>query len=141
MTDLIHRSLDEQRTPLLLIGLFATVAAGLCAVGIYGVLAFAVVQRTGEFGVRMALGASRNAIVALVMTDAGRLLGIGLVLGAVLSVGMVWVVRARLFGIDALDPATWVAVGVFVAGIAALASWIPASRAARTPPTQALRYE
>ena len=100
-----------------------------------------MVQRLGEFDVRMALEASRSAIVRLVMDGCGAVVGVGLVLGACLPVGMVWVVRARLIGIDRLDPVTLVTVGVLVAAIAAAASLVPVWRAARARPIEALRYD
>ena len=141
MRERISRSLDEQRTPMLLVLLFAGVALALSGVGIYGVLAFAVAQRTGEIGVRMSLGASRAHIARMVMFDGGRLVAIGVVLGGALALALGRQLHARLFGVDVVDPITLAIVLALVAAIALLASSIPAMRAAHTSPVEALRNE
>lgn len=141
MNERIERSLDAPRTPMLLLTLFAAIALGLCAVGIYSVLAFAVAQRSGEMGVRMSLGASRRDVMAGVLGDAGRLCLIGLVLGLALAISATQLIRSQLFGIEALDPLTYLAVAVLLLGAAMLASWIPARRAADISPVEALRCE
>lgn len=141
MNERIGHSLEAPRTPLLLLMLFAALALGLCALGIYGVLAFAVSQRGGEIGVRMSLGASRRDIMTGVMKDAGRLCAIGLALGLLLAWPASQQVRSQLFGVEALDPVTWIAVVVVLLAVALLASWIPARRAASVSPVEALRCE
>ena len=141
MSERIQISLDDRRTPMLLLILFAAVALSLSAVGIYGVLAFAVALRTGEIGVRLSLGAQRRDILRLVLGDGGRLTAIGLGLGLLGAIGIGLAVRAQLFGVEVFDPLTLAIVVVLIAGTALLACWLPARRASRVQPSVALRYE
>jgi len=141
MTDRIALSLDERRTPMLLLVLFAAVALALSAVGIYGVLAFAVALRTGEIGVRLSLGAQRRDILKLVLGDGGRLTAIGLLLGLAGAIAIGLAMRAQLYGVAAFDPLTLAIVAVLIGATALLACWLPARRASRVQPTEALRYE
>jgi ABC-type antimicrobial peptide transport system permease subunit len=141
MGERIALSLDDRRTPMLLLVLFAGVALALSAVGIYGVLAFAVALRTGEIGVRLSLGAQRRDILHLILRDGGRLTALGLALGLIGAIAIGMAMRAQLFGVGVLDPAT-LAIVIGVIGTTALvACWLPARRAARVSPTEALRYE
>jgi len=141
MSERIALSLDDRRTPMLLLMLFAGVALALSAVGIYGVLAFAVALRTGEIGVRLSLGAQRRDILRLVLRDGGRLtiLGLGLGLAGAIAIGLA--MRAQLFGVGVADPATLFGVVALIGGTALVACWLPARRAARIAPIEALRYE
>ena len=141
MTERIAISLDDRRTPMLLLILFAAVALALSAVGIYGVLAFAVALRTGEIGVRLSLGARQADILKLVLGDGGRLTIIGLGLGLLGAIAIGLMMRTQLFGVDVFDPLTLVTVVVLIATTALLACWLPARRAARVEPNVALRYE
>jgi predicted permease len=141
MTERIAISLDGRRTPMLLLMLFATVALALAAVGIYGVLAFAVALRTGEIGVRLSLGATPRDILQLVIGDGGRLTAIGLVLGLAGAIAIGLAMRAQLYGIAAFDPATLAIVAMLIGATALIACWLPARRASRVQPTEALRYE
>jgi len=141
MTERIRLSLDDRRTPMLLLMLFAGVALVLSAIGIYGVLAFTVALRTGEFGVRLSLGARRGDILRLVFSDGGRLTVIGLALGLLSAVAIALTMRAQLFGVGVLDPLTLLTVLLLIAATAAFACWLPARRAARVEPIEALRYE
>jgi len=141
MTERVALSLDDRRTPMLLLGLFAVVALTLSAVGIYGVLAFAVALRTGEFGVRLSLGAQRRDILRLVLNDGGRLTGIGLALGLAGAIAIGMAMRGQLFGVGVADPLTLAVVVATIALTALVACWLPARRAARIAPTEALRYE
>jgi predicted permease len=141
MRERISRSLDDRRTPLLLVWLFSGVAILLSCVGIHGVLAFAVAQRTGEIGVRISLGASPAAILRMVLGEGVRLAATGVALGLPLAVVLALQMRAQLFGVDVIDPLTLVFVGVTVSTVALLASLTPALRAARSSPIAALRHE
>ena len=140
MQDRVSHSLDGQRTTMLLLALFAAVALGVCAVGIYGVLGYAVAQRTGEIGVRMSLGADRRDVLWLVLRDACRLVGFGLLLGVALALALGQQLRALLFGVEVLDPLTLGGVLVAICAVAFVASWIPARRAAGISPLEALRH-
>jgi ABC-type antimicrobial peptide transport system permease subunit len=124
-----------------LIGLFAALALVLAAIGIYGVLAFAVAQRTGEFGVRMAIGADAGRIRRQVLADGARLLLPGLAIGVTGAIALGFVLRSQLFGVGAIDLPSLVLVVAVLASVALLACWVPARRAARTAPLEALRYE
>ena len=124
-----------------LVGGFAAMALVLGVVGLYGVIAYSVSQRTREIGVRMALGAQRGAVYKLVMRQAGWLTAVGLGMGLVCSVGASLLMRKLLFGVTAWDVPTLAGVAV-VLGLASLAaSFLPAWRAASVNPTDALRAE
>jgi len=137
----IARSLDAQRAPMLLLSLFAGAALLLAAIGVYGVLAFSVSQRSGELGVRMAVGAGAGQIVALVMREGGRLIGVGLALGLIGAALGARALSAQLFGVDAHDPLLYAAGAGFLAVVAGLACYLPARRAAAIDPLRALRSE
>jgi len=141
MRERVRTSLDDRRTPMLLLMLFAAVALALSAIGIYGVLAFSVASRTGELGVRMSIGASRADILRLVLVDGARLAGIGLGIGLIGSLALSQLIKTQLFGIGIVDPLTLIAVVVLLGATALVACWLPARRAARVSPTEALRYE
>jgi predicted permease len=137
----LHQSLTGRRVPMQLIGLFAALALVLAAIGIYGVLAFAVAQRTGEFGVRMAIGADATRIRRQVLGDGARLIVPGLGIGIAGAVALGFVLRSQLFGIGVIDPPSLVAVVAVLAATALVACWLPARRASRTAPLEALRDE
>jgi predicted permease len=124
-----------------LVGGFAAVALVLGVVGLYGVIAYSVSQRTREIGVRMALGAQKKAVYSLVLSEAGRLIIVGIVVGLAAAVGAAMLMKKLLFGVPAWDPATLAGVAVVLAGAALLASYFPARRAASVNPTVALRAE
>jgi len=129
------------RFSLLLIGVFAVMAALLSGVGLYGVLSTVVRQRTAEIGVRMALGAAPGAIFQLVVGQGLRLSAGGILLGLAAAFALTRVMTSMLVGVRATDPPTFAAVAALFLAIAALACWIPARRAAGLDPTQALREE
>jgi putative ABC transport system permease protein len=139
LAELADSELRQPRFTLLLVALFAAVAAALAAVGIYGLLAYAVACRTREIGVRMALGAERRRIEAGVVAGALRLTAAGLVLGLAGAVAAGRGVRSLLHGIAPTDPWTLAAVALLVLGVAVLASWLPARRAGAVDPIAALR--
>jgi len=129
------------RTSAWLIGGFAILALVLGAVGLYGVIAYSVSQRTREIGVRMALGAQRTAVYQLIMSEAGWLTGVGILAGLACSVGAAVLMRKLLFGVQAWDVSTLIGVSVVLALSALLASYLPARRAASINPVDALRAE
>jgi macrolide transport system ATP-binding/permease protein len=124
-----------------LVGGFAVLALLLGVVGLYGVIAYSVSQRTREIGVRMALGAQRSSVYQLIMKEAAWLTGIGIVGGLIGSVAIATLIRDLLFGVQCWDTATLASVSVVLAVFALLASYIPARRAANVEPSVALRYE
>ena len=129
------------RLALLLIGVFALVALLLSALGVYGVLSTSVRQRTAEIGVRMALGATRSGIVNLVVSEGLRLGGLGILLGCVVALGLTRWIASLLVEIRATDPMTFTGITVTFFLIVALASWLPARRAASIDPIRALRSD
>jgi len=141
MSERVAMSLDDRRTPMVLLMLFAGVALALSAVGIYGVLAFAVALRTAEIGVRLSLGAKRGDILRLVLNDGGRLTVIGLGFGLAGAVAIAALIRTQLFGVGVIDPVTLALVVALVAGTALIACWLPARRAALVDPIIALRHD
>lgn len=137
----IRLSLEGRMAPLVLLAIFAGVALLLAAVGIYGVLAFAVQQRTGEIGVRLAIGARPADVRKLVMRQGMTLAGLGLAAGTLAAVLGGRVLQSQLYGIDSRDPLTLLLVLVLLGGAALLACYLPARRATRVPPVVALRAE
>jgi len=131
----IHRSAAY------LLGGFAALALVLGVVGLYGVIAYSVSRRTREIGVRMALGAQKSSVYRLVLGEAGKLIAVGVVLGLAGSVGAAMLMRKLLFGVQAWDAGTLIAVALTLAGSAMLASYFPARHAASVNPTEALRAE
>jgi macrolide transport system ATP-binding/permease protein len=124
-----------------LVGGFAFLALLLGVVGLYGVIAYSVSQRTREIGVRMALGAQRSSVYQLIMKEAGWLVGAGIAAGLLCSIAAATLIRELLFGVRTWDVATLAAVSAVLASAAMLASYIPARRAAQIDPMVALRYE
>lgn len=124
-----------------LVGGFASLALLLGVVGLYGVIAYSVSQRTREIGVRMALGAQRSSVYQLILKEAGWLVGMGIVAGLLCSIAAATLIRGLLFGVRSWDAATLVAVSAVLGISAMLASYIPARRAAKVDPIVALRYE
>ena len=139
MDDVVAASIASRRFSTVLLGAFATLALALAGLGIYGVIAYAVTQRTYELGLRMALGARGGAVVRLVIGQGLRMTLVGLALGLVGALGVGRAARSLLVGVTPLDWPTLVAVAVVLAGVALLASALPARRATLVSPTQALR--
>jgi putative ABC transport system permease protein len=141
MDVLVERAQASTRFSLLLIGVFASVAALLAGVGLYGVLSTVVRQRTPEIGVRMALGAAPRTIFRLVVGQGLRLSAAGIALGVAAAFELTRAMTRMLVGVKPSDPATFSAMAALFLGIAAIASWLPALRAAGLDPTAALREE
>jgi putative ABC transport system permease protein len=131
----------ERRFTLLLMGFFAIAALALAAVGVYGVVAFSVTRRTQEIGIRMALGARRSDVLQLIIGEGARLAAIGVIIGVVASLAITPLMSSLLFEIRPTDPETFIGVALLLSLVALLASYIPARRAMRLDPTEALRYE
>ena len=138
---LSSESVAPQRLNALLLGGFAVLALVIAAVGIGGVLAFSVGSRTREFGVRCALGARRQQVWSGVVTEGVTLAALGVSLGTVVAVVMTRFISGLLVGVQALDPVTFVAVGLLLGGVAIIAAWVPAWRAASVTPMEALAAE
>jgi putative ABC transport system permease protein len=138
MEDILAQSLWAPRMAAILLGVLGALALVLASVGLYGVLAYSVVQRTQEIGVRMALGADRRDVLAMVLRHAMTLVAIGLAIGLAGALGISRVVSRLLFG-TSMDPATFGGVGLLLILVALLASSVPAWRASRLDPLVALR--
>jgi predicted permease len=141
LTDVIDRAFFPQRFAAWLIGIFGVVGLLLAAIGIYGVLAYLVAQRTREFGIRLALGARGGDVLQLVMRRGALLVAIGIVVGLLAAAATTRLFAGLLYGISPLDPATFVATALVLIVVALIACWIPARRATRVDPIDALRAE
>jgi putative ABC transport system permease protein len=124
-----------------LMAMFGAMALALAGVGVYGVMAYAVSQRTREIGVRMALGAQPRDVLRLIIGQALKLAALGLAIGLPLALALGQVMAGALFGVVALDPMTFVAFTLLLTGVAALAGYLPARRAMRVDPLVALHCE
>jgi putative ABC transport system permease protein len=141
MQQVIGISVAAPNFDALLLGVFAALALGLTAVGIYGVLSFTVAQRTHEIGIRVALGATRGNVLRLVVGQGMILAWMGIGIGILAAVGLSRFLTSLLFNVQPVDFATYAAVAVALTGIALLASYIPARRAMHVDPMTALRNE
>jgi predicted permease len=141
MDQRIEDSVSPRKLNLFLFGLFSGLALVLATIGIYGVVAYSVGQRTQEFGVRMALGAQRADVVRLVLSQGLRLSLTGAAIGIVFSLAFARLLKQFLFGVRPADPATIIFVALLLTAVALAACWLPAFRASRIEPTQALRIE
>jgi putative ABC transport system permease protein len=141
MQDVVASSMSQQRFNLLLLAIFAATALVLASVGIYGVIAYTVSQRTHEIGIRMALGARRVEVLALVLKQGISLTLIGVACGLLGAFAVTRIMSSLLFGVGATDAVTFGGISVLVIAVALLASYIPARRATRVDPMVALRYE
>jgi putative ABC transport system permease protein len=141
MDQRLSESIAPQRFNALLVGMFALLALGLGAIGIYGVLAYSVAQRTHEIGVRVALGARRADVLALVVGEGMRLVALGMGIGLPGALALTRLLRSLLFGVKPSDPVTLLAVSVGLLLVASLACYLPARRATKIDPMVALRYE
>jgi putative ABC transport system permease protein len=141
MREFVADDLAQPRFTMLLLGSFAGAALLLAAIGLYGVMAFGVTQRTREIGVRVALGAQDADVLRLVMHRGMLLTGTGLAIGFVAALALGRVLAGLLYGITPTDPVTLLTVALFLAAVALVATYLPARRAARLDPMVALRAE
>jgi ABC-type antimicrobial peptide transport system permease subunit len=139
--DVVGQRLGARMFSISLLGIFATVALLLGAIGIYGMMSYAVTQRTREMGVRLALGAKSVDVVRLVLKNGIRLTVIGLAAGLIGAWLCTRWISAQLFGVEPSDPLTYAVVAVVLGGVSLMASYVPARRASRTDPLKALRAE
>jgi putative ABC transport system permease protein len=141
MESIVADALGPERLPMFLFGGFAVVALVLAAVGIYGVVAYSIVQRTREIGIRMALGAQPRDVLRLVVTQGLRPAVFGVGIGLAGAFASARAIATMLFGVSPADAMTFAAVTVLLLGVALFACWMPARRAMRVDPLVALRYE
>jgi putative ABC transport system permease protein len=137
----VDATLFPVRAGAFLVGLFSAVGLLLAAMGLYGVIAYAVTRRTREIGIRLALGAEPGGVLRLVMRQGLTLAAAGWVVGVAMAVVVAQVLAAQLYGISAGDPVAWGGAAVVLLGVAMLANALPARRAARIDPAVALRIE
>jgi ABC-type antimicrobial peptide transport system permease subunit len=141
MAQRVDDSLARRRFSMLLLTLFAGLALGLAAIGIYGVIAYLVTQSTRELGIRMALGATPHGILLLILRHGLGVALLGVGAGVAGAFALTRFMRNLLFGVDAADPATFATVSLLLTAVAAAASYFPARRAARIDPMVSLRSE
>jgi putative ABC transport system permease protein len=138
MDDVVMNSLGTRRVSMQLFAVFAIAALFLAAIGIYGVMAYSVTQRTQEIGIRMALGAQRRHVLGLVVRQGMTLAAIGVVVGLAGAFALTRVIGSLLYGVTATDPATFLWIPILLASVSFFACYVPARRAARLDPIKAL---
>jgi predicted permease len=138
---LVDDSVTQQRFAMLVLAAFGILALVLASIGMYGVISYSTMQRTQEIGIRIALGAQRRTILAMVLNHGGRLAATGIAIGLLAALAMTHVMTSFLYGVQPADPLTFAAVALLLSAVALLACYIPARRAMRVDPTVALRYE
>ncbi len=141
MEQVVSESVARQRFGMLLLGAFAALALVLAAVGIYGVMSYAIAQRTHEIGIRMALGAQRSDVLGLALGEGLRLVSVGVLIGLAAAFILTRLMTSLLFGVTPTDGLTFLTISVVLVAVAALASYIPARRATKVEPMLALRYQ
>jgi putative ABC transport system permease protein len=141
MDEMLDKTVSGRRFLVLLMQLFAGLSLALAAVGVYGVMAYSVAQRTREIGVRIALGACRGDVLRLVVGEGARLVLVGIALGLLAAYALSSLMSSMLFGVSATDPAVYAGIALLLLGVALAACWVPALRATRVDPLIALRAE
>jgi ABC-type antimicrobial peptide transport system permease subunit len=141
LQDIVDRASDQTSFTMVLLAIAATVALLLGAIGIYGVISYIVVQRTGEIGVRLAMGAEPRTVARLILRQGGLVTLLGIVAGLIAAFAGSQLLRSLLYGVSPRDPVIFSLTTVLMLAIALLACWLPARRAARLSPLEALRTE
>ena len=141
MKQLLFEATAQRRFTLVVLGVFAALALLLTLVGLYGVLAYAVSRRRREIGIRMALGAQRGNVLRLVLREGLQLAALGIAAGLLGALAVVRFMGNLLYDIKPTDPVTFVAIPLLLGTVALLACWVPARRAVKVDPMEALRYE
>jgi putative ABC transport system permease protein len=141
LEEIVADTIARQRFAMTLLTVFSLTALVIAAIGIYGVMAYSVVQRTGEFGIRMALGAQQADVLRLVLVQGGKLIGAGLLLGLVATLAASRVMGSMLFNTSAYDPLTLATITILLGAVALVACLLPANRATKVNPVEALRSE
>jgi putative ABC transport system permease protein len=138
---LVANSVARERFYSVMVGILAGIAAFLAAIGVYGVLAYHVIQRSREIGIRRALGAQPGQVLQLILSQGAMLIAVGLVAGTAGAAATTQWLRSMLFGVTPLDPATFVVVAILFGSVALFASYLPARRAAGVDPMMVLKVE
>jgi len=141
MDEIVSTAVARQRFSTILLGIFATLALVLAAVGIYGVMSYSVAQRTREIGIRLALGAQRNDVLKMTMGQGLKLVSVGVGIGLAAAFVLTRVMASLLFGVSATDPITFATISLVLMSVALLASYLPALRATKVDPMVALHYQ
>ena len=141
MERMVADSMAQRRFSMFLFGIFAAIALTLAVVGLYGVMSYAVAQRTHEIGLRMALGAQRGDILKMIVGQGLLIIAVGLAAGLLGALALTRVMSSLLYEVSATDPLTYTGIALLLAAVALLASYLPARRATKVDPMVALRYE
>jgi putative ABC transport system permease protein len=141
MQDILDDTMSQRRFSSVLLSIFGGLGILLACIGIYGALTFNVVQRTREIGIRMALGADRNGVLRMIMSEGLLLVAVGIAFGIIAGIVLARILHSLLFGMGPFDAAMYLKVSLAIALVAAAACFIPARRATKIEPSIALRYE
>jgi ABC-type antimicrobial peptide transport system permease subunit len=141
LSTLVDNAMTQPRFSMLVLGSFGALAIVLACIGMYGVVSYSAAQRTREIGIRMALGAERRTVFAMVVGQGARLAGLGIAIGLAAALGVTRAMTRFLYGVHPTDPQTFAAVSLLLVAVALLACYLPAWRATRVDPMIALRHE